>query len=459
MFRVFTKTLPGDTVTPVTLYDAYVGGHPGFLLESREEGKGRYTFMGRSEGTLTHQDGQTRMRLREDGGTVVLPDGPFEGVREALAYFGLVEPSPLPFSGGLVGFLGYDTIRALEDLPDDNPDEIGIPAMELMICTKFLAIDHLHHTLTLAVLVEDGPEASRQAARELSRMEQQARKPSDLPYEEPGGILTVQDSLNRQEYMDAVARIRDYIVAGDVFQTVISRRYTVDTDKSPFGIYRNLRQINPSPYLFYLDFGDYQLLGSSPEMLAEKRGDLIRTCPIAGTRRRSSDPREDERLARELLSDEKERAEHLMLVDLGRNDMGRVARPGTVEVTRLMEVHRYSHVMHLVSLVEGRSEPGLTGPEILGAFIPAGTLSGAPKIRAMEIIDELEPVRRSFYGGCVGYFGFDGDMDTCIAIRSMVTRDGRAYLQAGAGIVYDSDPQTEFEETESKLKAALRALE
>jgi len=265
--------------------------------------------------------------------------------------------------------------------------------------------------------------------------------------------------MDENEFEEGVERIKTYIKEGDVFQAVLSRRYKVKTEKPSFEIYRSLRKINPSPYLFYLNFMDYQIIGSSPEMLVEKNGDTVVTCPIAGTRRRGKTTLDDEALSQEMLSDPKERAEHMMLVDLGRNDMGKIARSDSIKVNRLMEVHQFSHVMHLVSYVEGLASQEKTSTEIFSAFFPAGTLSGAPKIRAMEIIDELEPVKRSFYGGSVGYFSFNGELDTCITIRALAVKDGVAYMQAGAGIVLESDPKAEYVETENKLKAVLKALE
>lgn len=456
--RICIREVPGDTHTPVTLYSAYVGKGPGFLLESRQEGKGRYTFLGRMDGSLETLDGKSV--LTEGTQTRILPEDPFHAVARVLERYRLQEPAPFPFAGGLVGYLGYDAVRHRETLPDTSPEETGLPLARFMVSTRYLTMDHLHQRVYLVALVEEQDSFHERGEAELDRMEKDLRDgmAASAGAVPESRVTRLEANMGREEFMEKVERVRSHIIRGDVFQTVLSLRYRAKTGTDPFRVYRNLRQINPSPYLFFLDFGDSQVMGSSPEMLAEKRGSRLSTCPIAGTRPRGSAPEEDIRLAEELLQDEKETAEHMMLVDLSRNDMGRVSRPGTVTVPQLKEVHRFSHVMHLVSLVEGEALPELSAPEILASFLPAGTLSGAPKIRAMELIEELEPVKRGFYGGCAGYFGFDGDMDTCIAIRCLAMKDGTAFLQAGAGIVYDSDPAREYQEVRNKLQATLKAL-
>jgi anthranilate synthase component 1 len=325
--------------------------------------------------------------------------------------------------------------------------------------------DHVTHSIKLIVLAEAGNdhEASYQKAMsELTEMVNRLNRPVDLPRLNSENLGTfnpeLKSSMSREEYMEGVRRIKDYIAAGDAFQVVLSQRIEQRFNKDPFLFYRILRTINPSPYLFYLDFGDFQLAGSSPEVMVRRDGDDVVLKPIAGTRPRGESPVRDRELASELLNDEKERAEHVMLVDLGRNDLGRVCSFGSVEVQELMSVEYYSHVMHIVSTIRGKLLPGSSAADLLRAVFPAGTLSGAPKVRAMEIIEELEPVRREFYGGVVGYIGFDGNLDTCITIRTVLFKDETAYLQVGAGIVADSIPELEYEETMNKAGALLAAL-
>jgi anthranilate synthase component 1 len=446
------KEANGDMLTPVSVYLSYVGDERGFLLESKEQGKGRYSFIGKADTVVSCQ--QQGVYINRE---LYYGDDLFDSMQKILDGFELQGDARFPFEGGLVGSMGYDAVRFIEKLPESNPDEINIPIAEFMLCREFIVFDHYHNRIYFVVLHEE--EATEEAKLRIEKMEQELSEPSVLTKSGPYTNQVLNSSIEVESFKEKVERVREYVMEGDTFQTVLSRRYNVKTDKPPFEIYRSLRNINPSPYLFYLNFVDYQILGSSPEMLVEKRGQKVQTCPIAGTRKRGANLEEDLALAQDLRTDEKEIAEHMMLVDLGRNDMGKIAQTDSVEVNRLMEVHNFSHVMHLVSFVDGLAKPEKSATEIFSAFFPAGTLSGAPKIRAMQIIDELEPIARSFYGGSVGYFSFNGDLDMCITIRSMAVKNQIAYLQAGAGIVLDSDPQKEFEETENKLGAALKALD
>lgn len=478
-------------LTPLSAYCRLHRGGPSFLLESAEGGErvGRYSFLGfspflevvsREERTTViwrrgFRDGRSGRISREEkeeggnyrpGANPAEAEGEFAGhplhvLRRIMA--GLKAPS-FPelgrFFGGLVGYVSYDFVRHLERLPPPPPDDRGLPWARFLFPGEMAIFDHLTHRVKLLSL-KPGEEYERQAAA-VEEMARRLETPSPLEgLRLPSPSAAGEEARflpSREEFLEAVKRAREYILAGEIFQVVLSTRAERRLESSPFSVYRVLRSLNPSPYLFYLDFGDLQLLGSSPEMLVRLEGGVLTTRPIAGTRPRTGDADRDRELGEELLSDPKERAEHVMLVDLGRNDIGRVSLPGTVRVTSLMEVERYSHVMHLVSEVEGRLRPDLDAFDALAACFPAGTLTGAPKVRAMEIIDELEPVARGPYGGAVGYFGLGGNMDTAIAIRTVVITGGKAYVQAGAGIVADSVPEREWEECRSKARALLEAL-
>ncbi len=458
--KPYVRVLPGDTQTPITLYQSYVGSDIGFLLESKAEGKGRYSFLGKNPHALI--SGKEEVVIRQ-GEQVEKREGKsLEIIREYMKSFGLIQREGLPFVGGAVGILSYDIIRQHERLPEKNPDILGIPDMHLMVATELIAYDHLHGQIYLVVLERATEDGAKNAAAKLAAMEAELLPPMEdqaLSKKRAEAVeCPIRSNISKEEFMRKVEKAKRYICEGDIFQVVLSQRWAVEVKEAPFTLYRKLRAVNPSPYLYYFNFGGYQVAGSSPEMLVELRGDQVYTCPIAGTRRRGKDAAEDAQLARELLEDPKERAEHVMLVDLARNDMGRIAEIGSVRVSELMKVQQYSHVMHIVSLVEGRKRAGEDAFTILASFLPAGTLSGAPKIRAMEIIEELESDRRGLYGGAVGYFGFDGDMDMCIAIRTMVIKEGQAYMQAGAGIVADSEAEKEYEECRSKVQALLKAI-
>lgn len=451
-----------DLETPLTAY-LKLAGHPSFLLESVEQGErvARYSFIGTGQRLRIEARGdQVTLTRPTDTRTVTSAD-PLrvmwdEVVRET-------RPAPdLPsFWAGAVGYASYDLVRQYERLPDANPDVIGAPDMLFVEPELVVVFDHLKRRLFIVAPAEVGnaADAARASALVDAAYERLRGPLPGVPGDRAGRLVEFESSLSREAYMDAVARAVEYIHAGDVFQVVPSVRLSADVGAHPFAIYRALRTINPSPYLGYLDLGGITLVASSPESLVRSDGLKVETLPIAGTRPRGADAVRDDELATELLADEKERAEHVMLVDLGRNDLGRVCAPGSVEVVDLMRVERYSHVMHIVSEVVGRLADGRTPLDALSATLPMGTASGAPKVRAMEIIDELETVRRGPYAGAFGYLAAGGAMDMALTLRTMVVKDGRIHLQAGAGVVADSDPATEWQECMNKLAALRRAVE
>nr|WP_328793696.1 anthranilate synthase component I [Heliomicrobium undosum] len=477
-----------DEDTPITLYRKLAGEGLGYLLESVERGTvlGRYSYAGAEPLAFFSWPPEPSA-----GATGATAGEPLKCVEQWLADLKVAPVPPnaglAPFYGGPVGYFSYDLIRHYERLPEHSVDDRQLPEMMLMITRYTLIIDHLRHRGTLVLLAEAGDEAAyRYGQSQLAELLERLREPSSpLPVEAPAvmpaktpantaakagasGEMPVQSTFaagnemtstfDRAGYCTAVERCKEYIAAGDAFQIVLSQRLTRPLRTHPLNVYRALRSLNPSPYLFYLNLPGMQVAGSSPEALIRVEGRRVETHPIAGTRPRGRDAEEDRRLAEELLADEKERAEHLMLVDLGRNDLGRVCQIGSVRVEQFMEVEHYSHVMHIVSRVAGELKPDVTALDALSCVMPAGTLSGAPKIRAMEIIDELEPVRRGPYGGAVGYLSFDGNLNTCITIRTVLMRDGKAQIQVGAGIVADSVPETEYEETMNKARALFEAL-
>ena len=371
-----------------------------------------------------------------------------------------------PMAAGLFGFMGYDMVRLMERLPDANPDRLGIPDAVFMRPTVMAVFDNIGDRVVIVTPVWPSPDLAPRAAYDLAR-ERLADVVADfdrgLPHRNDWRDAATPpvpvSNVTREQYHAMVERAKEYILAGDIFQVVPSQRFTVPFELPPFSLYRALRRLNPSPFLFYLDFDDFALVGSSPEILVRLQDDVVTIRPLAGTRPRGATRDEDARLAADLLADPKELAEHLMLLDLGRNDVGRVAEIGTMRVTEKMVVEYYSHVMHIVSNVEGRIRPDADALDALIAGFPAGTVSGAPKVRAMQIIDELEPERRGSYAGAVGYFGADGNMDTCIALRTALVKDGKMYVQAGGGVVADSDPETEYQESRNKARALIRAAE
>jgi anthranilate synthase component 1 len=453
-------TFVADTETPVSAYLKLRGDGPSFLLESAEQGRmGRWSFLGfRPRAVMRLEEG----RLIVDGEERAFDD-PYAAVVEELSRYRLAAlPDLPPFAGGAVGMFGYDLVRAAEPrVGEPNPDVLGLPDMALMVSDVLLAFDHLRHEVTLLsnVFVEDELErAYENAAAAIAEVRERLSAPAPLANagrREPEELVS---NIGSEGYAAAVERAKEYIRAGDVYQVVPSQRWSGPAPVEAFSIYRGLRTVNPSPYMYFLDFEDFQIVGASPEPLVKANGRRVEQRPIAGTRPRAGTADEDLERARGLLADEKERAEHVMLVDLGRNDLGRVCEYGSVQVDELMAVETYSHVMHIVSSVSGTLREGVTAMDALRASLPAGTLSGAPKIRAMQIIDELEPVKRGPYGGAVGYLSYTGDLDTCIYIRSAVVKDGRVHVQAGGGIVADSDPGYEVRETEAKAGALLAAI-
>ena len=459
--RVYKKTVSIVNETATGMYESLTGDKKGFLLESYDKNYDRYTFFGCEPEEIITSKGNSLVITKADGSREIREGNPLELLKEYYSEFDIVKDNEeLSFSGGLVGNLGYDFVRYAEVLPDDNPDEIGIDTIQMMLMTKFIMVDHVAETLTGVVLGEDSEAGRKAALEEAEQMIMKARAHADEPkksaFVHDGVIVNRSDTL--EQYCEKVNKIKHYIKEGHIFQTVLSQRWTVQTGQSGFELYKELRELNPSPYLYYFNFGDFEVIGSSPEMIVKQQGKRVFTCPIAGTRRRGVDAEEDALLKDELLRDEKERAEHVMLVDLARNDMGRIAEFGTVKVTQFMEVQNYSHVMHIVSQVEGRKKGEFHPFDLVSSFLPAGTLSGAPKIRAMEIIDELETVRRGLYGGATGYVDFSGDMDFCITIRTMVKKGDKVYLQAGAGIVADSVPENEYQECCNKVMALAKTL-
>ena len=463
------RELTADTVTPtgMLLRLAHAGRHP-FLLESVEGGErvARWSFAGADPSRVISLRGG---RVSVDGSEA--EGDPIEALRRNLTGAGRAPLDDLPpFAGGAVGWLGYDAVRLIETVPAHLPDPLALPDAWFAVYPAVAALDRVRQRLLLIATVPVGrePEAAYGSAlAALDRLEGTLAAPLDearpaaLPAVDGGGQPDASWTVAPEDgrFLAAVARARDEICAGECFQIVLSRRWTRPTSAPPIALYRALRLANPAPYMFYLDAGEAQILGSSPETLARLRGRQASTSPIAGTRRRGHTPAEDARLAAELAADEKERAEHLMLVDLGRNDIGKVSVAGSVKVARFMEVERYSQVMHLTSEVHGELEPGRDALDVLLACFPAGTLTGAPKVRAMELIEELEVLRRGVYGGAVGYFDFGGDMDACIAIRTAVLARGGMHVQAGAGIVFDSEPESELAECSNKARALCLAAQ
>lgn len=460
--RPVYREVLADLETPLTAY-LKIAGHPSFLLESVEQGErvARYSFIGTGQRRRIEARGATMTVTTPAGAETFESDDPLRELWDRVVRDVAAQPDLPAFWTGAVGYAAYDLVRRYERLPDDNPDVIGAPDMLFVEPELVIVFDHLKRKLYIIAPAHEGDPADEARAEGLVEAAyQRLRGPlPGVPGDRAGRVSEFEASVSREEYMAAVARAVDYIRAGDVFQVVPSLRLSADLAAHPFAIYRALRTVNPSPYLGYLDLGGVTLVASSPESLLRSDGERVETLPIAGTRPRGADAAEDARLADELLADEKERSEHVMLVDLGRNDLGRVCAPGSVQVTDLMRVERYSHVMHIVSQVEGRLAEGMTPLDALAATLPMGTASGAPKVRAMEIIDELETLRRGPYAGAFGYLAASGAMDMALTLRTVVIKDGRMHLQAGAGVVADSDPATEWQECMNKLAALKRAVE
>ena len=459
---VAAATMPYDLETPVSLY-ARVAGQPGaFILESVERGEqvGRYSFVGWERLNCIRYDG-ARWHVVDGDRSVALEQQDLSPVRELLRLLACpLEQPPTPFASGLVGYVGYDMVRLCERLPQPPPDDVGLPWAWLWMPGVICTVDHVRSSLTVVARGNDDQDAAERLGCALGLIRAETPRPS-LPIQRVSSSqLRFESNFTRAGFMRAVRRAKEYIEAGDIFQVVLSQRLSAECHISPFALYRALRRLNPSPYMFLMQLDyDVAVLGASPEMFVRLRGGVAEQRPLAGTRRRGRTEEEDARLEAELRQDPKELAEHLMLVDLARNDLGRVCAYGTVVVPTRFEVERFSHVMHLVSHVVGRLRPDQDALGLLTACLPAGTVSGAPKVRAMEIIDELEPSLRGFYAGAVGYLDTGGNMDTCIAIRSLVLKGGRAYVQAGAGIVANSQPEREYEETVNKAQALLAAIQ
>lgn len=456
-----------DLETPVSAYLKLAGNKPAFLLESAEhdDSVGRYSFVGSDPYQLiTMHQGQAELTDRAGNRRRVAYHDPLEFIAAELAAVNAVQLSELPaFQGGAVGYLGYETVESFEVLPHTRRDDLEVPDIGLMLVDTFVVFDNLARTLKLVSLARPGPDqqsAYQAAGRRIDELAAQLQKPALAPADLPPGPpdSEIEFNMSRDRYTRIVRAAKEYIAAGDIIQVVPSLRMRKRLGVHPFAVYRHLRQLNPSPYMYFLQLPQLHICGASPEMLVRVNDGQIRSVPVAGTRWRGKDAASDDQIAADLRADAKEVAEHVMLVDLGRNDIGRVAEGGSVCVSRLLEVDRFSHVMHLVSHVDGKLAPDLKPVDALRSCFPAGTLSGAPKIRAMEIIDELEPTRRGVYGGAVGYFAYSGDLDAAIAIRTMVAHNDWGYVQAGGGIVADSDPDYEFIETQNKAAALLTAI-
>jgi len=465
------KSVTADLLTPVSAFLAIAASEPdAFLLESIERGEqiGRYTFLGARPYLQVQARGDSvllqRGRSREQRKGSVLPI-----LKELLRQHRPATFAELPrFTAGAVGYFAYDAVRQLERIGEHAKDDLSLPDCVLMFFDRVLAFDHLRHQIHIIATADVSRESHRKAydhaLADITLLEKKlARGLRSVHWQNSGksrkSKLKVHAGTSRSRFMKSVERAKEYIAAGDIFQVVLSQRLDFSPEVAPFDIYRALRTVNPSPYMYFLRMGDTHVLGSSPEMLVRVTGSKLEYRPIAGTHPRGRDEADDARLEKQMLADEKERAEHVMLVDLGRNDLGRVSEYGSVKVRDLMYVERYSHVMHIVSALEGKLREGLDALDAFAACFPAGTLSGAPKVRAMQIIEELEPVRRGIYGGSVFNADFAGNLDSCIAIRTMLMQGKRAYLQAGAGIVADSDPAKEFQECMNKAQAVLRAVE
>ncbi|WP_239461966.1 anthranilate synthase component I [Occallatibacter savannae] len=476
-------TVTADLETPVSAFlRAAWQERECFLLESVENGEqvGRYTFIGLNPYKRIVARGR-QIQITEAGGTTLIDGDIFHILRDALSGHKPARIAGLPpFTAGAVGFFAYDAVRQIEHLPYHAKDELGVPDACLLFFDEVLAFDHVRKQIwmvaTADVTLSSADAAYNKAVKRLAALEKRLSRPlPKIPLAGPSKPVEVKRRTSKKDYCKAVERAKQYIAAGDIFQAVLSQRLDLSTGMDPFQIYRSLRTVNPSPYMYFLRFTPdgplgsarkpakepqtIELAGSSPELLVRVHDRKVEYRPIAGTRPRGDTEEEDQRLEDEMMHDEKERAEHVMLVDLGRNDVGRVSEFGSVKVDRLMFVERYSHVMHIVSTIEGKLRPDLTAVDALRACFPAGTLSGAPKVRAMEIIEELEPSRRGTYGGAVLYADFSGNLDSCIAIRSLLTTGGKGYVQAGAGIVADSVPELEHQESLNKAQAVIRAIE
>ncbi len=462
------REIVADTETPVSAYSK-VSGKYSFLLESVEGGENiaRYSIIGTGPYKVFESKGR-KIKITSPGkqSTQVLDGDPFAVLKELMSEYRSVKHKGAPrFHGGAVGYIGYDSIRFIEDIPDSAPDELNVPDILMMLSDTILLFDHVKHKIMVFAHARIGGDPSSEydkAVRRIDTMIDRLRTGRNLkpletgPRPEP---LKITSNMTKQAFTSMVRKAKDYILKGDIIQVVLSQRITARSKADTFDMYRSLRMLNPSPYMYYFDMGDFKVIGSSPEIMVRLEGKKATVRPIAGTALRGSDDDEDAKISKALLSDPKEKAEHIMLVDLARNDLGRVCTRGSVKVDELMEVEKYSHVMHIVSNVTGDLDIKHDAFSLFRASFPAGTVSGAPKVRAMQIIDELENTKRGIYAGAVGYFDFDGNLDSCIAIRTIVVKNGSVHIQAGAGIVADSVPLKEYNESLNKARALIKAVE
>jgi anthranilate synthase component 1 len=470
------KQINADLDTPVSAFLKTAKGDYAFLLESVEgqEKNARYSFLGANPALIFKSKGKNIQIIYPHKKSIkkfVTDTDPLNEIKKLMKDFKAATPAGLPrFYGGMVGYISYDTVRFFENIPDKNPDDLNIPDSVFVLTDTILIFDHLDHTIKIVsnvILPKDGLRLSQlkkakiysAAVKKIEAIQKDfSRLPARQDQRPKSSKIKVSSNFTKRTFSDMIVKAKRYIKRGDIIQVVLSQRFKIKISKDPFLIYRSLRSLNPSPYMYFLKLKDITLIGASPEMLVRCEEGLVETRPIAGTRPRGKTESEDARMQHELLNDAKERAEHIMLVDLGRNDLGRVSKSGQVSVSEFMTVEKYSHVMHLVTEVRGKLDKKYDVYDVLRACFPAGTVSGSPKIRAMEIIDELETLRRGPYAGCVGYFSFSHNMDTCITIRTILVKDKTAYIQAGAGIVADSVPQREYNESVNKAKALIEAI-
>ncbi|QEK11757.1 anthranilate synthase component I [Crassaminicella thermophila] len=459
--------IEGDMDTPITLFKKLCKGKNVYLLESVEGGNkwGRYSYIGRNPIMIIKSYGNKV--IVEKGDEVIEKEGNVLNILKNLMNdYKMFKIENMPdFTGGAVGYIGYDIVRNYEDLKNINFDDIKMPDIHLLLTDEVIVYDHVKQKINIVINTQTNGNIKERYKEGINRLKSIEKEILENDFyntnDKRSGLGKVEYSTNetKEEFIKKVLKAKEYIRNGDIFQVVLSQRLKVRTEIDSFKAYRTLRSLNPSPYMFYIDFGEYQMIGSSPELLVKLKEDFVETCPIAGTRPRGKSIEEDEKYIKDLLNDEKERAEHLMLVDLARNDIGKISKFGTVEVNQFMQIQKYSHVMHIVSNVIGKIRDEFDMYDALTACLPAGTVSGAPKVRAMEIIDELESNKRGVYAGAVGYLGFNGNMDTCIAIRTIIFKDNIAYIQAGAGIVADSNPESEYEEILRKAKVLIETIE
>ncbi len=458
----------GDTLTPVRIYQSIRSVSPySYLLESVQQNEklGRFSWIGVDPLMIFESHGkEISVKVGEKENKYL--GNPLDELFQVMEEFRPVLPEELyPYQGGVVGYFGYDNIRHFENIPDGNPDQLGIPESLFILPKTVFVFDHLYQSITIITLLcSDDPDAYEKGEKQIhdllerissSKVDKQLlEEPSD-----PGKQPDITSNMTREQYLEAVKQAKHYIVEGDIFQVVLSQRLSVSFSADTFELYRSLRRINPSPYLFYLNYPEFQIAGSSPEILVKRNQETLTLRPIAGTRKRGPDQAENSRMEEELMNDPKEIAEHMMLVDLGRNDLGRISKFGTVKPTQFKYIENYSHVMHIVTNLESTIQEGKSNADLIKATFPAGTLTGAPKVRAMEIIDELETAKRGFYGGAVANIDYNGNFDSCIGIRSVLVKDNKAYVQAGAGIVADSVPEKEYEECMNKAKAVINAIQ